>query len=73
MRLQVTLDLVADASIHVIRAGQHQNAGLLVVRAPGQNVAALLPGFVRECVEGFKPGLHGALGFFQFQIENIFQ
>src|SRR5580658_1352727 len=64
---------MADAGVHVVGTSQHQNAWFLILRAPGQDVAALLSRFVGEGVEGFKPRLDRALRLFQFQIEYIFE
>src|SRR5260370_40547396 len=64
---------MANSSVHVVRASQHENARFLILRAPLQDVATLLPGLGGKTVESFKSGLDGLFCLFQVKIEHVFE
>ena len=73
MSLEVDLDLVADAGVHVIGSRQDEDAGLAFAGAPLEDFAALSSGLVVESVEGPVTGLCSAHGFLVVQIEHVFE
>ena len=68
--LQVGLDLVADAGIHVIGPRQHQDAGPIVFGAPAQDRAPLVLHLLVECRERLVTGADRASHLCQSEAGN---
>ena len=63
MRLQLGFDLVANTGIHVIGTSENENAWLLILCAPGENLTAALAGPCGEILESLVAGLNGSFRF----------
>lgn len=59
MCLQLGLDLMTDARVHVVGTSEYQDARFLFLGTPGQDFPALTAHFCRKAVQRLLSSLNG--------------